>query len=249
MYTRSFAAVVLACTSVAAWAQAPAGTGASGATDHHIVLDVIVTDKTGNRVDSLQSQDFTILDNKKPQPVTAFQAASGSGNGHGTPLEAVFVIDEVNVPFRAMSNARTQLEKYLRQNSGQLPFPMSLVVFSEKSTQVQGTPTRNGNLLADSVHAIGAGAPRELEGTQFANEIWRLQVSLRALGRLTAYEMTQPGRKLIIWLSPGWPLIPAAADHLGAKDLQTDFHTVVALSSELREGRITVLQHRSTGHG
>jgi VWFA-related protein len=239
MRTTRVAWAVLACVPSLAWPQAPPATGARSTIDHRITLDVVVTDKTGNPVPGLEQQDFTIFDNKRPQPIIAFRKVDGSKNDD-LPLRAVFVIDEVNVPFRAISNARAQLEKYLRQNAGQLPFPMSLVVFNEKSTQVQGAPTRDGNLLADSVHAMGAGAPRELEGTQFANEIWRLQVSLRALGRLTAYEMTQPGRKLLIWLSPGWPLIPAAADHLGNKDLQTDFHTVVALSSELREGRITL---------
>ena len=220
-------------------AHASSAQGASGV-DQRVTLDVVVTDKSGNPVPGLQEQDFTIFDNKRPQPAASFRAVAQGSKEDAPPLRVVFVIDEVNIPFRAMANARQQLEKYLRQDGGQLPVPMSLVIFNEKSTQVQGTPTRNGNLLADSVHAIGSGAPRELEGSLFENQVWRLQTSLRALGKLIAYEATQPGRKLLIWLSPGWPLITESADRLTPKNLQTNFQTVVRLSIGLREALVTL---------
>lgn len=228
----------LACGALSAWAQAPSAQGGRRGADRRITLDVVVSDKSGNPVAGLQQQDFTILDNKRPQAISSFRAvAQGSDD---TPLRVVFVIDEVNVSFRTMASARLQLEKYLRQDSGQLPVPMSLVIFNEKSTQVQGTPTRNGNLLADSVHAIDAGAPRELEGAVLANMIWRLQISLRAFEKLVSYEATQPGRKLLIWLGPGWPLIMESLDKLTARDQQIDFQTLVKLTTSLRDGRITV---------
>ncbi len=229
---------LLACVALCAWAQAPSRQGTSRAAERRITLDVAVTDKAGNPVAGLQQQDFTLLDNKRPQAISSFRAfAQGADD---PPLRVVFVIDELNVSFRAMANARQQLEKYLRQNGGQLPVPMSLVIFNEKSTQVQGTPTRNGNLLADSVRAIGAGAPRELEGALLANEVWRLQISLRTFEKLTAYETTQPGRKLLIWFGPGWPLIMPSADKLTTKEQQTDFQSLVKLSTGLRNGQITV---------
>ena len=237
---RFFFFALFVCIATIAWPQAPSVPGPNGAVDRRIALDVVVTDKSGNPVSGLQQQDFTIVDNKLPQSIASFRAVGESGKADDPPLRVVFVMDEVNVSFRAMSNARQQLEKYLRQNGGQLPVPMSLVIFSEKSIQAQGTPTRDGNVLADSVHAIGAGAPRELEGALFANEVWRLQISLRALEKLTAYEATQPGRKLLIWFSQGWPLIVASADKLTDKDKQMDFHTLVKLSTGLREAHVTL---------
>jgi len=234
------AAVVLsACVALPAWPQASSARGATRA-DRRVTLDVVVTDKSGNPVGGLQQQDFTIFDNKQPQPTTSFLAVAQSGKADAPPLRVVFVMDEVNVSFRSMANARQQLEKYLRQDGGQLPVPMSLVIFNEKSTQVQGTPTRDGNLLADSVRAIASGAPRELEGSEFENQVWRLKISLRALGKLVAYEATQPGRKLLIWLSPGWPLITESEDKLTSKNQQTDFQTLVKLSILLRDARITL---------
>jgi VWFA-related protein len=233
------AAALSACLAFSSWPHASSAQAASGV-DKQITLDVVVTDKSGNPVPGLQPQDFTILDNKQPQPATSFRAVAPGSNADAPPLRVIFVIDEVNISFQAMANARQQLEKYLRKDGGQLPVPMSLVIFNEKATQVQGAPTRNGNLLADSVRAISSGAPRALEGATFENRVWRLQISLRALGKLTAYEATRPGRKLLIWLSPGWPLITDSADKLTTKDLQTNFHTVVSLSLTLRRGLITL---------
>jgi VWFA-related protein len=233
------AAALSAGVALSAWPHPSPAQGAISV-DQRITLDVVVTDKSGNPVPGLQQQDFTILDNKRPQPTTSFLAVAQGSKADAPPLQVVFVIDELNIPFRAIANARRQLEKYLRQDGGQLPVPMSLVIFNENSTQVQGTPTRNGNVLADSVHAIAPGAPRALEGSGFENQVWRLQTSVRVLRKLIAYEVTQPGRKLVIWLSPGWPLITESADLLTAKSLQKDFQTAVRLSTGLRDGRVTL---------
>ncbi len=234
------AATLLACLILPAWPQEPRTQGPGGDADRPITLNIVVTDKSGGAVGGLQQNDFTILDNKRPQPITCFRAV-GQNAKADPPVRVVFVIDEVNISFRAMSNARQQLEKYLRQFGNQLPTPMSLVIFNEKSTQVQGTPTQNGNVLADSVHAVAAGAPRELEGSLYENEVWRLQISLRALAKLVAYEGTQPGRKLLIWLSGGWPLFTESEDTgLTTKRQRADFHTLVGLSTELRDGQVTL---------
>jgi hypothetical protein len=45
--------------------------------DGKIHLDVVVTPKSGAPVNGLQQQDFTILDNKVPQTILAFQAVRG----------------------------------------------------------------------------------------------------------------------------------------------------------------------------
>jgi len=218
-------------------AQAPA---AATTFDHRIALDVVVTDKSGKPVSDLQQQDFTVLDDKRTIPIASFTAAGNSGKPDDPPLRVVFVIDTLNTSFRAMSNARQHLEKFLRQDGGHLPVPMSLVIFSEKNTQVQGMPTRDGNALADSVHAINAGAQRDIQGAEYADEVERIQISLRALGKLTAYLGKQSGRKLLIWMSPGWPMIFGPRDRLSPEAQGTNFRTIVNLSTDLRLGRTTL---------
>lgn len=229
-------AAVLACAALPAWPQSVSAAATGSSSNRRITLNVVVTDKSGNPVAGLQQQDFTILDNKRPQAIASFHALAEAGRADDPPQRVVFVIDEVNVAFLAMEHARQQLEKYLRQDGGQLPVPASLVIFSEKSTQVQGAPTRDGNALAESVHALDVGAAR---GNELESTLLRLQTSLRVFGKLVAYEATQPGRKLLIWLGPGWPLIWDSADKLLANEQQTDFHTLVKLSTGLREAQVT----------
>jgi VWFA-related protein len=63
---------------------------------------------------------------------------------------------------------------------------------------------------------------------------------MRTLDQLAQVEATQPGRKLVIWLSPGWPLLSGPGIYLSNKDKEVLFHRVVALSVELRQSRITL---------
>ncbi len=44
---------------------------------------------------------------------------------------------------------RAQLSKFLGQDDGRLSLPTSLVIFTEQSTQIQPSPTRDGTALAD----------------------------------------------------------------------------------------------------
>src|SRR5271163_4115464 len=64
--------------------------------DRHIMLDVVVTDKSGRPVPGLQQQDFTLLDNKQPQKILSFEAVQG---GADPPVEVLLVVDEVNTNF------------------------------------------------------------------------------------------------------------------------------------------------------
>jgi VWFA-related protein len=236
MKCRALLAAVLASVASPAWPQSVSAPVTGSAFNRRITLDVVVTDKSGNPVAGLQQQDFTILDDKRPQAIVSFRAPAETGRADDRPQRVLFVIDEVNVTYRAMEHGRQQLEKYLHQDGGQLPVPMSLVIFSEKSTQVQGSPTRNGNALAESVHAIDVGAAR---GNELGDTLLRLQTSLRVFGKLVKYEATQPGRKLLIWLGSGWPVVWDSADRLLAKEQETDFHILVELSNGLREGQVT----------
>ena len=55
----------------------PGGSAGAPGADRRITLDVVVTDHSGKPVPGLQQQDFTLLDNKQPQPIVDFRAADG----------------------------------------------------------------------------------------------------------------------------------------------------------------------------
>jgi VWFA-related protein len=219
-------------------AVAPAA--AANGVDRQVMLDVVVTDKSGNPIPSLRQEDFSLLDDKQPRAITSFHASDGASTPPDPPVQVIFLIDAVNAAFRGVGFQRTALDKFFRQNGGQLPLPMSFVVLTDTSTYAPVAPTRDGNSLADSVNSNQTGLRIVGRSQGFYGAVERFQTSLRTLTELVSYETKQPGRKLLIWLSPGWPLLTGPRVELTSKDQATIFKNVVTLSQTLREARITL---------
>jgi len=68
----------------------------------------------------------------------------------------------------------------------------------------------------------------------------RFQRSGRAMDNIAQNEARKPGRKLLIWVGPGWPLLSRPADGYSDKDQKRNFDGIVELSTALRQARITV---------
>ncbi len=210
-----------------------------GATDHRIDLDVVVTDKSGHPVPGLQQQDFALLDNKLPQTTVSFRAVQGASATADPPLEVILLVDEVNAAFASVGSERQEIEKFLGQNGGELPRPMSIVYLSDSGATIGNTPSQDGKALIASLNQ-NATHLRSIGRSQgFYGAVDRLQLSLRALGQLAEYEAPRPGRKLVIWISPGWPLL-SGPEELTSKAQQDLFHYVVAISDGLRPAGITL---------
>jgi hypothetical protein len=126
--------------------------------DHHILLDVVVTDKAGHPVSGFEEADFAVLDDKQPQRITSFHAAEGAAEGTDPALQAIFVVDAVNMSLRGLQYGPPQLQKFLRQDGGRPPMPTSLVLFADTSSQVQPVPSRDGNALAASLDSSQLGS-------------------------------------------------------------------------------------------
>jgi VWFA-related protein len=218
-------------------------TVSTGGPDRSITLDVVVTDKSGKPVAGLQQQDFTLLDDKQPQKIVSFQATSippdESTGAPDSPVQAILLIDAVNTSYHSVGYERQQLQKFLQQNGGKLALPTSLVLMTDTS-QAQSDATRDGNALVESLNSNQSGLRIIIRSQGFYGGADRVQISLNTLGNLAAHLATEPGRKLVIWLSPGWPLLSGPNVQLSAKDQAWLFQTVVQLSDELRAARITL---------
>lgn len=216
---------------------------ASSSPDRHITLDVVVTDKSGKPVAGLQQQDFTLLDDKQPQKIVSFQATRMPANENAattdTPVQAILLIDAVNTSYHSVSFERQQLQKFLQQNGGHLALPTSLFVMTDTS-QAQSDVTRDGNALVEALNSNQSGLRIIGRSQGFYGGADRVQISLSTLEKLVSHLATEPGRKLLIWLSPGWPLLSGPGVELSAKDQAWLFQTVVRLSDELRAARITL---------
>jgi len=100
--------------------------------------------------------------------------------------------------------------------------------------------TRDGNALVAELneHESGLRVNRKTQAIYGATEL--IQLSLRALDQLAGFEAKKPGRKLVIWISPGWPLLSGARQELSPKNQETYFNSIVSFSDRLRRARMTL---------
>ena len=235
------ALVLLAATGLAA-AQALHGIPASGGpaeAARRLTIDVAVTDKQGHHVCGMQAQDFTLLDNKQPLKLLGFRAVDSAASP-ASPVHVVVVIDNINSTFNTVAREREQLGEFLKQNNGQLAHSTSIAVLADTGLKVASGSSVDGNALLAGFDKINSELRIVGDDTGFYGAAERLEMSLSQLSELASYEATQPGRKLILIVSPGWPML----DWVG---LQADMHerawifkSVVGLTNGLREAHITL---------
>ena len=216
----------------------PAPPAAPVNADSRITLDVVANDKSGSPIANLSQQDFTVLDNKQPQKIISFQALGQTSTDSG--VEIVLVVDAVNTSFTRVAYVREELDKFLRQENGKLAWPVSIAILLDSGLQMQNEPSRDGNALAALLDGRTTGLRTLTRSQGFYGAVERSQLSFRALEQLAAQEEKRPGRKLVIWISPGWPLLSGPAVNLSSKDQQNIFNSVVEISTQLRHSRMAV---------
>jgi VWFA-related protein len=220
-----------------------------GKSNGTMTLDVVVTDKSGAPVGGLLPGDFKLLDNKEPQTLVSVEAARGMTAKADPPVEAIVLIDGINSTFLTIANERQWLQKFLNENGGELALPTSLIVVTDQGMSVQNHPSRNGKALMDFLdnNATGFRAVRRAEGHEGVVE--RELASLKSLDFLASQAAARPGRKLLIWISPGWGLFSNELWTGGIKDENILFNYAVSLSTELRAARITLYSIDPAGEG
>jgi VWFA-related protein len=257
-----WALVVLLCTGLTASAQQAAGSSTqnqtqpdrdhpalshrsppvAGAPENQIKLDVVVTDDAGQPVAGLEQKDFTLLDNKTPRPILSFRAVDGR-KGNGTladpPIEVILLIDAANTSLQRVAYARLQVASYLRQNGGRLAQPTSVLLLFDLGLKTWLKPSIDGNLLARQLEE-GATAAHKIPLTRGYDELELLSLSLKTLGSIATTESNAPGRKMLIWIGPGWPLLDTRYYSAPASTRQRLFNAMLDLSQELSDSRITL---------
>ena len=222
--------------------------------DGRIKLDVVVTDKLGRPVSGLELKDFTVLDNKQTQKILAFQAVNGAAAATGPPVEVILLFDTVNATFEQVAIAREQIGRFFRQNGGHLEQPVSIFVFTNEGLQVQLRPSMDGNALMAVLDQVKPGIGTAGSAASGKSEIERFQFSVRTLTgialneahsartvtRIAQSEPRKQGRKLLIWIGPGWPMLTGADYASSAQDRQRYFDAIVELSTRLREAHIAL---------
>jgi VWFA-related protein len=202
-----------------------------------IHLDVSVTDKTGKLVPGLTADDFTLLDDGRPQELKSFRAEGSKTDAQGKLSEIILLLDEVNLPPMQFAAVKRQAAKFLRDSNGRLNQPVSVFWFSRSGLRATLQPSMDASELAT---AVARDLPRSRTVWQIPPEdpnaltaparfvLWRQ--SLRALYSIAIEQRDKPGRKVLLWMGFGWP---ASFDRRGEKN--RDFYN---LSSGMRIGEL-----------
>jgi VWFA-related protein len=241
MFTRArLGSLLLACLLGTASRAAPQSTPSTPtappapAGSNQIHLDVVVTAKSGLPVAGLEQQDFTLLDNKAPQTITSFRALSG----RDAPVYVIVVIDAVNDTATNVIFERLQIDKFLQADGGSLKYPVGLAVFTDTGLDGISNFSNDGNTLSAALDKSSIGL-RDIGRTAgYWGAAERVQLSLAALDLLVTRQASRPEHKVIVWVSPGWPLLYHRASDATLE--QQTFASIVKLSTSLVQARVTL---------
>jgi VWFA-related protein len=204
-----------------------------------IHLDVLVSDATGKPVLGLGPQDFRILDNNQPRKLLSFRSYDGIAVKPEPPVEVILLFDTLNLPFTQVSFARQEIARFLGQNGGHLAQPVSIMVLSEAGLHIQHGSTVDGNALLSVLDGIKGVIPSVvLAGAE--GQLGRMQISVRQMAGIAENESSRPGRKLLIWIGPGWPMLESNNFSFTDKDQRRYFDAIVELSTRMREARMAL---------
>lgn len=203
-----------------------------------IHLDVVVTPKSGPPLAGLQQQDFTVLDNKKEQPISSFKAVSG----RDLDVHIVLVLDDVNTGVEHIAYERSELDKFLKMDDGRLAHPTALAFLTDQGFQLPDSFSTDGNALRASLDHTSVGLHSILRSGGIYTAEERLELSIKALHQLASSQASLPGRKFLIWLSPGWPVLsgPGVQQQLDNKQRDQIFQDIINFSNLLRSAHITL---------
>jgi VWFA-related protein len=204
----------------------------------NVTIDVTVSDKSGKPVRGLQERNFTLLDDKQTKNLTSVRAVDLNAGMPAPPIEIVLVIDAVNADVMKAEHQREGVRKFLQANGGKLALPVSLVTVTDTGI-LPIEASRDGNALVARLDQNVTGLRLVNRNTSFSG-IERFSLSLQALDSMIAQESAKPGRKLIVWVSPGWPLLARAVSDITTKDQRQIFNAIVKTSTALRLGHITL---------
>src|SRR3984957_14699283 len=158
-----------------------------------IYVDAVVTSAAdGPPAENLQQRDFTIFDNGVPQTITSFEAV----DARHAQTAVIIVFDTLTEDWRGLGTALTDIKRFLRANGGELAYPTTVDFVTAKGLEFKAGPSRDGKSLSASLNEP-AVSTQPIEGDPGTYP------PFQALAELIALERDKPGRKIILFVSPG----------------------------------------------
>jgi VWFA-related protein len=232
---------------------------------HRIILNVQVVDAAGKPTPDLKQADFTLFDNDHQRKLAGFSLVKG--DSAAAPPHVILVLDTVNNFSRPLRLWEHEIETFVKKGEGPLAYAVSIGVFSGARIDV-GEPTRDRDALlselrlrAGDLHPTGCIATRDESETlkipSFAGGSGggfradsaqmlaclnnRFISSVMAVRNLAQAQVDVPGRVILIWIGPGWPILTNHSFTPDTPEIKSSFfNQLVGLSTALREAQVTV---------
>jgi VWFA-related protein len=210
--------------------------------DGKVHLDVVVSDAAGRPVTGLKAQEFRLYVDGEERQIATFAAYDDFTAKPDPATQMIIVIDSLNNGFVEMGYMRQGLEKFLRENEGRLRQPTTIAQLDPSGIQYLSQPSRDGNALAAIVE--------KLDPNVKTKGIDVLPISLNALVAVAEKEVNEPGRKLLVWLGPGWPtpMPPTATPTTVDERNQRAYYAIaVQIAKLLHDARMVLYGGYSAG--
>jgi VWFA-related protein len=256
---RSFLWTALAC-ALPVFAQS----GESAPQRRLVTLNVAATNSRDEPVTDLKLGDIQLREDGKPQPIVFFRftgrarttlpPAPGEFANHVTPPPVVILLDRWNE--RLVTSSRSGIELgaaiqrmesvgnlyiYFLTNKGDLVSLHPLPVTSE-DLHAAANPSP-AELRAELDHGI-----QEFQGFRTRDDLSvRIKTTFRALETLSAKMGALAGRKSLIWVTEGMPLMVRTAQRVGTVDFTPQVRSLSELAAQSQIAMYTVDQTNGVG--
>jgi VWFA-related protein len=231
----------LAASALSSFAQCP-GTESPGpsassgqATEgQQIALNVEVTDKSGRPLGGLEAADFKVFDNNQPQKVLAFGAID-TAHPPTAPVQVQIIIDAVNSDINVVAEERDGVSAFLKNDSAKQDYPTSISILENSGLKPIAGPTQDGTELLTALN----GTEARLRVINRSGGVWgageRTAQAIGLIKEMVSPQSRTPGRKLVLFLSPGWPMLSEAGANIDTEHRSQIFDDIIHISNGLRE--------------
>ena len=195
-----------------------------------VVVDVVVTDGKGVPISGLESTDFTVLENGRPQKISNFsfqhpetalpeQAHLPANVFTNVPTVKttslnIILLDALNGEFTSRAHALDELIKYL--GSGPAIQPTAIYLLEQKLKLLHDFSTDPNSLkealagfkprIAPHVDNVYSAASAFTQKGSNQATPYDIETTLKELNSLAQSLAGYPGRKNLIWLSEAFPV-------------------------------------------
>ncbi len=233
------------CAAARAQGQPDSPTMTLTTTSTLIVLDVVVLDRAGKPVNSLDRSAFTILEDRVPKPIYSFDPPAAHRLPPGIEVKSsadlrrignapvsILVLDELNTPWEQVEYARQEMVRYIQQQPATLAQPTLLLAAGDAHFKVLCDYTQNGATLLDAIKKHFPEHPWEMERANSdlgEGAVERMIKTLGVLEQIADSSRGTPGRKNLLWVGGGYPEIdPSTLVGKGEERLTATIREVIA---------------------